>query len=64
MGTVDTLRQRLYQAADHGDALAGEALEAIRELVTTIERLLRPGASITDIQAATREAGRVLRKYK
>lgn len=64
MGTVDTLRQRLYQQADQGDSLAAESLEAIRELVRALERLLTPGSSIAEIQAATRDAGRVLRKYK
>lgn len=59
-----TLTQRLYQRGETGDQLAVEALAAIRELVTAMERLLAPGQSISEIQAATRDAGRVLRKYK
>jgi DNA-binding PadR family transcriptional regulator len=64
LGTMNTLTQRLYQRGETGDELATEALEAIRELVTAIERLLTPGLSIADIAAATRDAGRVLRKFK
>jgi Xaa-Pro aminopeptidase len=58
---MSTLTQRLYQRGETGDELATEALEAIRELVTALERLLTPGQSIADIAAATRDAGRVLR---
>lgn len=61
---MSTLTQRLYQRGETGDELATEALEAIREMVTALERLLTPGQSISDIAAATRDAGRVLRKFK
>lgn len=64
MGHMATLTQRLYQAAEQGDALAGEALDAIRDLVDAINDLLRPGGDVADVQRAVANAHAALRKVK